>query len=72
VNNEKKIKLLEDVFEVEEGALNPNLDLDSMDNWDSMTKLALIVMIEEEYGKILSSDKIRAFCSVGDIMQIME
>ena len=68
----RKIRLLEDVFEVEEGALTPDLELESMENWDSMTKLALIVMIEEEYGKILSSDRIRAFSSVGDILTQME
>ena len=72
MDSEKKLRLLEGVFEIDEGDITPDMDLDSIENWDSMTKLALIVMVEEEFGKVLSSDIIRSFNSVGDIMAQME
>ena len=68
----KKLKLLEEVFEAEDGTLTDDMDLDSIDIWDSMTKLSLIVMVEEEFGKILSSDKIRSFKTVGDIVGYLD
>jgi len=72
MDNDNKIKLLENVFEVEEGEITPDLLLDDMENWDSVTKLALIVMVEDEYGKLLSSDNIRSFNCIKDIMAYME
>ena len=72
MDNEKKLRLLESVFEMEEGEITPDLHLDDMENWDSVTKLALIVMVEDEYGKLLSSDNIRSLNCIEDIMTYME
>ena len=72
MENQKKMKLLEDVFELGEDELNPETELEGLESWDSMTKLSLIVMIEEEYGKVLQSDIIRKFKTISDILAYME
>lgn len=71
MDNEKKLRLLEDVFELGQGELSPEMVLDDLDDWDSMTKLSLIVMVEEEFGKVLQSGTIRGFKTVADIMERM-
>ena len=72
MDDKKKLQLLEDVFEMDEGEIEPDMELDTIENWDSVTKLSLIVMVEEEFGKVLSSDIIRKFKNIDDIMKQME
>ena len=72
MDDKKKLQLLEDVFEMDEGEITPDMELDTIENWDSVTKLSLIVMVEEEFGKVLSSDTIRKFKNIEDIMKQME
>lgn len=45
-----KLKKLEEVFEMQEGTLRPDMRLDELEEWDSMTRLSLIVMMEDDYG----------------------
>lgn len=71
MSEQEKLKLLEEMFEVEEGSLNPKIVLESMDNWDSMTKLSLIVLMDDEFKKKLSGEQIRKFSSVQDILDFM-
>ena len=44
-----KMKKLEEVFEMQEGTLRPDMRLDELEEWDSMTRLSLIVMMEDDY-----------------------
>ena len=68
---QKKIELLADMFEVEEDELSPEMKLIDMDCWDSMAKLSLIVLIEDECGKKLSADVIKGFETLQDILDYM-
>jgi acyl carrier protein len=71
MSNQEKIALLEDMFEMDEGALNPEMKLGEIENWDSMMKLTLIVLMDEECGKTLKSDDIKGFKTIQDIMNYM-
>ncbi len=71
MTDEKKIELLEELFDLEAGELKAEMSLDSIESWDSMTKLSLIVMMDEECGKTLKSDDIKGFVTVKDIMDYM-
>ena len=68
----EKLALLEDAFDVDEGTLRPEMELDEIEEYDSMTKLSLIVMVEEEFGRKLSGDDIKGFKSVQDILNMMQ
>ena len=67
-----KLSLLEETFDCDEGFLKPDMVLAETDKWDSMAKLSLIVMIEDEFGKKLSGNEVRAFVTVQDILDVME
>ena len=68
---EKKIELLADVFEVEPNEIVAEQNLDDFDAWDSMSKLSLIVMMDDEFGKKLTGEKILEFHTLGDILDFM-
>ena len=72
MDDKKKIELLEDLFEVDEGTLTPEMELGELDEWDSMAALSLIVMIDEECGKRINGDDVKKFVTIRDIMDIME
>lgn len=67
----EKMSLLNEAFDVEDGDLTPDMRLDDIDEYDSMTKLALIVMISEKFGKTLTGSDIKSFVTVQDILNVM-
>lgn len=67
----KKIELLADLFEVEPAEIVETQELDTFEPWDSMSKLSLIVLIDDECGKKLTGEQIRTFKTIGDIMDFM-
>lgn len=72
MTDEKKVSLLADIFDCEVDELTVDKVLSELDNWDSMTKLALIVMMDDECGKTLTSNEIKTFRTIGDIMAYMD
>lgn len=72
MTNEEKLALLEETFECDEGTLAPEMDLDDVDEYDSMTKLALIVMMDNEFKVKLNADTVRGFKTVNDILSLMK
>ena len=72
MTDKEKIALLEDMLELESGALAPETELSSIDEYDSMAKLSLIVLFDEECGKKLTGEEIRTFKTVGDILAAMD
>jgi len=71
MNDEKKLELLADTLDCDIEDLNADVVLDELDNWDSMTKLSLIVLMDDEFGKTLTSNEIKAFKTIGNIMAFM-
>ena len=71
MTNEEKIALLEDMLELDGGTLKPETELSSIEEYDSMAKLSLIVLFDDELGKKLTGEEIRSFKTVGDILASM-
>lgn len=71
MDNREKIALLEDMLELEEGDLALDTVLDEIGEYNSMAKLSLIVLMEDEFGVNLSGDDIKGFKTVGDIVAKM-
>lgn len=67
----EKIALLEDMLELDGGSLKPEMELSAIDEYDSMAKLSLIVLMDEKCGKKLTGEQIREFKTVGDILAFM-
>lgn len=72
MTNEEKIALLEDMLELEAGALTPETVLADIDEYDSMAKLSLIVLMDDECGKKLTGEQIREFKTIQDILDFMD
>ena len=68
----EKLALLEDMLELDEGDLTVDQALDDIVEYDSMAKLSLIVLMEEEFGVTLTGDVIKKFETVGDIVALMK
>lgn len=71
MTQEEKLALLEDMLELDGGALKPEMELSSIDEYDSMAKLSLIVLMDDEFSKKLTGEQIREFNTVQDILDFM-
>ena len=53
-----------------------NLELESdfrdIDSWDSLTGMAIIVMIEDEYGKKIEDGEFKAAKTVKDLFELVQ
>ncbi len=72
MTNQEKIALLEETLEIDEGTLTEDMLLEDVDEYDSMAKLSLIVMMDDEFDVKLTGDMIKGFRTVGDILAVME
>ncbi len=72
MTEQEKIALIEETLDLDEGTLTADTVLDDVDEYDSMAKLSLIVMMDDEFGKKLTGDVIKGFKTVGDILAEME
>lgn len=71
MTQEEKIAMLEDMLEVDGGSLKPEMELSSIEEYDSMAKLSLIVMMDDEFSKKLTGEQISEFKTVRDILDFM-
>lgn len=68
----KKLDLLEEMMELDEGTLTPETVLEDIEEWDSMAALSFIVLLDEEFNKKITAKEIRAFKTIGDMLSVME
>ncbi|MGN0666497.1 MAG: acyl carrier protein [Huintestinicola sp.] len=68
----EKIALIEDIMELDEGTLKADSVLADFEEWDSITALSIISMMDEEFGKTITGAEVKAFETVADILKIME
>lgn len=72
MTQEEKIAMLEEVLELDNGTLTPDMKLEDVESYDSMAKLSLIVMMDDELDKKLTGEQIREFKTVQDILDFMD
>ncbi len=71
MEDSKKITLLEEMMELDEGTLTAETILADIEEYDSMAKLSLIVLMNDEFGKKLNNNQIKEFKTVQDILDAM-
>ena len=72
MTEKEKLNLLEETLEMDEGTLALDMNLADIDEYDSMAKLSLIVMMDDEFGKKLTGDDVKSFVTVNDIINYMK
>lgn len=68
----KKLALIEEALDVEEGSLTAETSLDNVEEWDSIAMLSLIAMLDEEFGSTITGKELKALKTVADILAYME
>lgn len=71
VSLEEKLELLEDIMDYDD-ALKPEMVLADLEEWDSLSTLALAAKVRELYGTNLTSDQILQFETVQDICEYLK
>lgn len=66
------INLIEDMLDLEVGSLSENSVLSGIPEYDSMTKLSLIVMCDDEFNKKLTGERLAEFTTIKDILDFVE
>ena len=67
----EKLELLADTLDCDVEDLNVEKELTDLENWNSMTMLSLIVMLDDECGKTLTRDELDKFKTIQDILNYM-
>ncbi len=71
MTKKEKIRLIEDTLELNENTLTEETLLADIENYDSMSKLTLIVLCDDEFDKKLTGQQINLFKTVKDIIDFM-
>lgn len=71
VSLEEKLELLEDIMDYDD-TLKPEMVLADLEEWDSLSTLALAAKVRELYGTNLTSDQILQFETVQDICNYLK
>lgn len=67
-----KLALIEEIMDMDDGTLKPDTQLDNLDCWDSLARLSLIVMMDDNFGKTLNGEQVRDLKTVQEILELME
>ncbi len=65
------IRMIEDMLDVESGSLTEQTLLADIEEYDSMAKLSLIVMSDDEFDKKLTGEQILKFVTIQDIVDFL-
>jgi acyl carrier protein len=71
MNQEEILKQIEEVLEMTEGTLSINQNLADVEEYDSMAKLSLIVMADDDFSKKLTAEQLNEFKTVNDIVNFL-
>ena len=72
MEQKEKLEKLEEMLDQDEGTLSPEILLSDLEEWDSIAHLSLIILLDDDYGKKISGNEIRALKTVQDILMLMQ
>lgn len=71
MTNSENLAQLEELFDLDPGSLQPETELDGLEEWDSVNKLSLIILLDEKYEVIIDGNDIKEFKNINDILKKM-
>ena len=71
MSNEEKMELLAEMLEIEVENLSGEMRLDEIDEWDSFARLSFMSLVDENFGKLITSADIKQLKTVSDLLAIM-
>ena len=68
----EKLEILAEIMDLEEEELAVDMLLEDIEEWDSLSALALTVTMKKEFGIDLTTQMIQSFKTVSDICDMMK
>jgi acyl carrier protein len=68
MNEKEMLAFIADAIDYD-GDLALDVELAKLECWDSVSKLTLIIMVEESYNKTLEGEQVKEFKTVDDIVK---
>lgn len=72
MNNQEILNLIADALELLPNSLQEDQKLEELPEFDSMSKLSIIVLADDEFQKRLTGEQLRAFITIGDIVNFLK
>ncbi len=72
MNRQEIINLIEDTLELDLNSVGESTQLADLDEYDSMAKLSIIVLADDEFDKKLTGEQMREFKTIGDIVSFLQ
>ena len=67
----EKLEALEEMMDLEEDTITLEMNLEDIEEWDSMSKLYLMAYVKKEFGQKLTVEEMRQFQTIEDICNYM-
>lgn len=71
MTRQEVVTFIEETLELDANTLTEDVLLGDLPEYDSMAKLSLIVLADDEFSKKLTGEQIRAFVTVGDMVDFL-
>lgn len=71
MTQEEKLELLEEVLDMDKEDIDVTMNLEEMDEWDSLSKLGLMAEVKTRPNKRLTVEEVQKFKTVQDIIDYL-
>ena len=71
MTQEEKLELLEEVLDMDKEDIDVTMNLEEMDEWDSLSKLGLMAGVKKRLNKRLTVEEVQKFKTVQDIIDYL-
>lgn len=72
MSNEKKMEMLAEIMELDVSEIREDAELSDYDEWDSITALSVIALVDEQFHKNLSGNQVKEFRTIKGVLDVME
>lgn len=72
MTEKEKLAMLEEMMELDGGTLSPETILADLEEWDSISIISFIVLMEDEFNKPIKGSQTKEFQTVADALAVME
>ena len=65
-------KVMASVFKIDQGKIMDNINPDTVENWDSLNHINLVLALEKEFGIKIVGEEVIGMISLDNILKVVE